>query len=314
MKKDSLGFLSRLKNLIVPDHKTSPSGEVTNTRILNELMECFADSLNKESVGSSLLFNTHYIIILHPDTYEARLTSFPVIVKETVKSFYNKLSQLKKQYEDVSPISSKWNFKFGPGAEFNNEKIEAGDIKVIGMLTGEKEAAAQSKAKVTLKPKKSNVYDKMDINLDAFQNIDFRESGTFAVKFNPALRIGGDEQPKSMGAGLARIDYFVADKNVEESYTMKDKEIVVARKDPENENYSNYLLIDSLYVSNPHARIRYNDSIRKFQIASFSRNETRINERVIPKSELSSPQWYDLPDNSQILLNGLVTLKFQSNR
>src|SRR5207302_1487729 len=106
MKKEPIGLLARLKNLVVPENNSLPNEEVTNNRILNELVECFADSLKKESVGASLLFNTHYIIILHPDTFETRLAAFPVIVKEAVKSFYNTLSQLKKQYEDASPISS----------------------------------------------------------------------------------------------------------------------------------------------------------------------------------------------------------------
>jgi len=88
---------------------------------------------------------------------------------------------------------------------------------------------------------------------------------------------------------------------------MKDKEIVIARKDIDNIGYSNYLLIDSPYISNPHIRIRYNDDLRCFQLAAFSRNETRVNEKVIPKSDFTNPQWTNLSNNSQILLTAYYT-------
>ncbi|WP_234736765.1 FHA domain-containing protein [Tellurirhabdus bombi] len=311
-----MSFLKRIKNLVIPPDEAKIAAsveEVTNNRILNELVECFDDSLRKESVGTSLLFNAHFLIILHPDTYETRLPSLPVVVKEAVKAFYNKLQKLKVDYEDISPVSANWHFKFGPGVEFNNEKVDVHDVKVIGMLTGLKESGSQAKTKVTMKPKKSNVYDKMDVNLDALRHIDFRESGAFTVKFNPDLRLGAEAQPRAAGGALAQIEYYLGDKDQEETYQMRDKEIVVARKEVDNQGYSNYLLVDSPYVSNPHARIRYNEAEKRFQIASFSRNETRVNERIIPKSELADPQWFDLAPKSQILLNSLVTLTFQSN-
>ena len=114
-----------------------------------------------------------------------------------------------------------------------------------------------------------------------------------------------------MDNGLARIEYFLGDKNKGDVYIMKDTEIVIARKEPENQGYSNYLLLDSEFVSNPHARIRLNEQTGKFQIASFSANETRANEMIIVKSNAALPRWFDLEPKSQILLNGIVTLEFK---
>jgi hypothetical protein len=94
---------------------------------------------------------------------------------------------------------------------------------------------------------------------------------------------------------------------------MRDREIVIARKEPDNQQFPNYLLLESVYVSNPHARIRYNESTQRFELASFSRNETRVNERVIQRSEPAEPQWHELPDEAQILLNSMVTLQFSRN-
>lgn len=324
------GFFSRIKNIIIPstDGPTikAVAGEITNNTILRELVDCFDTSCKKESVGGTLLFNTHFIIVMHPDVYEERLASLPAVVKEAVKAFYQQLKQLQPKYEDITPVSSSWHFKFGPGAAFNNESLKPTDIKVIGMLTGPKDASQQSRpsatAKVTMKSKVTNVFDRMDINLDAFRHIDFKESGTFAVKFNHALEYGSSAPQSNSSTqvyqapnqALAQIDYYFGDQHQEETYLMKDKEIVVARKEPDNQGYSNYLLVDSPYISNPHVRIRYNDELRRFQLASFSRNETRVNEQVVAKSDFTNPQWTDLASQSQILLNSVITLQFKSNQ
>jgi hypothetical protein len=156
----------------------------------------------------------------------------------------------------------------------------------------------------------------MDINLELLRHIHFAESGSFTVKFSNELSLGGGsplKQALNTEAGLARIDYFMGDKNKGDSYIMKDTEIVIARREVENLGYSNYLLLDSLYVSNPHARIRLNENTGKFQIASFSAHETRVNEVVIVKSEAESPRWFDLEPKSQVLLNGIVTLEFKQH-
>jgi len=319
MKNKDQSFLSQFKNFFVP--LPGKPVHVTNNSILQELLLCFDNSCHHESVGSSLLFNTHFIIVLHPDVYESRVASLPVIVKEAVKIFYRRLSVLKKNYEDVTPVSSAWHFRFGPGTEFNHENLGLHDIKVIGMLTGLKETSGNEEqpgsatTKVTMKSKKTNVYDKMDINLQSLRHINFLQNGTFSVKFNSDLQAGSTPlQTAGSNSGIATIEFYMADKNLQETYTMKDKEIVIARKEPGNQGYSNYLLIDSSYVSNPHARIRFNDSSQKFQIASFSGNETRVNEKIIPRSEPTSPEWSDLHDASQVLLSSMVTLKFKNTQ
>jgi hypothetical protein len=188
------------------------------------------------------------------------------------------------------------------------------------MLTGMKEARSSDEqaknmtTKVTMRSKATNVYDRMDINLQALRFINFMQNGTFTVKFSHDLELGGGNnvtQALQVESGLARFECFIADKQEEQVYIMRDKEIVIARKEPENEKYGNYFLVDSPYISNPHARIRYNDTTAGFQIASFSRNETRVNEVPVTKSEPANPQWVDLGDASQILLNALVTLKIK---
>jgi hypothetical protein len=321
MNKRPGNFFGAVKNWLIPESTKDEPIPVTNNDILKELLDCFDDSCRTESVGASLVFNMHYLMILHPDVYEQRLPSFPVVVKEAVKMFYKKLQQYKKNYEDLSPVSSHWQFRFGPASDFNNERLGPYDMKVIGMLTGIKTGSMGGErrhtAKVTMKSKATNVFDKMDINLEVLRHIHFAESGSFTVRFSNDLTLGGGvalKQARNMDNGYARIEYFMGDKNKGDHYIMRDTEIVIARKEPENQGYSNYLLIESSYVSNPHARIRLNETTGKFQIATFSSNETRVNEAVIARSDASSPRWFDLEPQSQIMLNGIVTLEFKQQQ
>jgi hypothetical protein len=326
-------WLSKLGNLLVPtsQRQTAPIATVTNTRILTELVASFQDSIPRESVGKSMLFNAHFLIILHPDTYEERQNAFPVIVNEAVNAFKGIIESEKARYERLAPVASSWFFKFGGGREFGGEPVGPADVKVIGALTGilpgKEPAQSHDRVHVTRRVKQTNRFEKVDIDLNTFQHIDFREPGAFVVKFKfdpspasaarPPVMASATRNapglPRSLGDGLAQITYYIAELNKEDSYLMRDREIVVARKEPENRHFPNYLLLESAYVSNPHARIRYNDDMQSFQIASFSRNETRVNEQLIPRSEPASPQWHSLPDKAQILLNSMVTLTFQRN-
>lgn len=328
---DQPNWLHKLGNLLVPSSQSqSNSGtSVTNKRILDELVNSFQDSIGRESVGSSMLFNAHFLIILHPDTYEDRQNAFPVIVDEAVKAFKALIESQKGQYERVAPVASSWFFKFGGGREFSGEAVTPTDVYVVGALTGilpgNEPRQSPDKLHVTRRVKQTNRYEKVDVDIHTFQHIDFREPGAFVVKFKfestsatgerapmpGAATRNAPHLPHSLSAGLAEITYYIAELNKEDLYRMRDREVVIARKEPENQHFPNYLLLESAYVSNPHARIRYDDATQTFQIASFSRNETRVNEQLIPRSEPASPQWYTLPDKAQILLNSMVTLNFQ---
>jgi len=338
MEKQPHRLWDQLGSLLVPKRPASTPKTVTNERILDELIRCFDASLNRESIGTSLLFDAYYVVILHPATYADRLAALPVIVNEAVNAFYERINRRKKAADRIVTIASHWHFKFGPGIEFDGRPITPADVEVIGSLTGaslENNSLANAPAgpnlKATRRVKNTNVYDKLDLNLPSFSHIDFRESGAFAVHIDPAL-LGTNTvptgparetpavalpkpasvQPPVRPDALARIDCYMADQNTEQTYWMKDPEVVIARQEPDNEAFANYIRLVSPYVSNPHARIRYDATTGQFQLASFSQHETRLNERVVARSEPANPTWVELPSPSQILLNGVVTLAFQS--
>ncbi|TAE28800.1 MAG: FHA domain-containing protein [Cytophagales bacterium] len=339
MEKQSNGVWGKLGRLLVPQREVQAPETITNDRILAEIIRCFEASLNRESIGSSLLFDASYVIILHPTTYAERLAALPVIVNEAVNAFYATIDRRKGNNGRIVTVASHWHFKFGPGTEFEGRTVGLADVEVVGSLTGgslENDSLnaipVGGNLKATRKVKNTNVYEKMDLNLPAFSHIDFRESGAFAVRIDPArLQTEAPKTDKSAPVAtqsastpapakpavpsgtLARLDCYVADQNTEETYWMNDREVVIARDEPDNQLFANYIRLKSPYVSNPHARIRYDAASGQFQLASFSQHETRLNERVIARSEPGNPAWVTLPSPSQILLNGVVTLSFTRN-
>lgn len=342
MEKTPNRLWDQLGSLLVPKRAVTATATVSNDRILHEIIRCFDTSLARESIGTSLLFDAHYIIILHPTSYAERLAALPVIVNEAVSAFYEHIKQRKRDSDQIVTVASHWHFKFGPGTEFDGRSIEPGDVEVIGSLTGASLANDSlpnnpigGNLKATRKVKNTNVYDKLDLNTLTFKHIDFRESGAFAVRIDPALmgkteRVEKPSEPNQPAAtivsapaqpapvvkqhpnALARIDCFVADQNTETTYWMQDREVVIARQEPDNEAFDNYIRLASPYVSNPHARIRYDAASKQFQLAAFSRHETRLNEQIVARSEPGNPVWIPLPSPSQVLLNGVVTLTFTS--
>lgn len=354
-------FLQQLSNLLVPKAEADEPKPVSSEQIVRALLDSFDASLDRESIGTKLLFNAHYLIILHPTAYEQRLAALPAIVDEAVRLFYDRLRQRKGPQDRVVSVASHWFFKFGPGTDYNGEAIGPGDLRVVGSLSGQgmgegkpgprPDTPRSANTKVTRKVRNTNVFDTLDTNRQAFSHIDFRESGAFAVDIDlsqfpdpveekaensqplqaevdavnsnaparPAPPVQSSPAPplpapppaaRPQPHALARLDCYMADSNVEETYWMQDREVVLARREPDNEAFPNYIRLQSPYVSNPHARIRFNDATQSFELASFSRNETRINEQVVARSEPAQPQWVPLPSPAQILLNGVVTLHF----
>lgn len=88
-----MGFFGRIRKKLLPTVPKT-NHEVTYNQILQELVTYFDYSLKKASARNNLLLNTHYLVILHPKTYEPRLSSLPVVVKETVSTFYKRLNAL----------------------------------------------------------------------------------------------------------------------------------------------------------------------------------------------------------------------------
>ena len=70
MGKTPNRFLQQLGNLIVPKTEAAVPILISNERILHDIIACFDKSLARESVGTRLLFDSHFLVILHPTAYD----------------------------------------------------------------------------------------------------------------------------------------------------------------------------------------------------------------------------------------------------
>ena len=95
-----------------------------------------------------------------------------------------------------------------------------------------------------------------------------------------------------------------AGKKVE--YLIKDEALTVAGID-EKPGLAGVFRVPSEWVSSPHLSIRYDKSTDKFFLASFG-ERTIVNENEVKNSYQDAPFWTDLPMNSKIVLNGIVSI------
>ncbi len=87
---------------------------------------------------------------------------------------------------------------------------------------------------------------------------------------------------------------------------MKDEQITVSGSEETSEQ-PGIFRIPSEWVSTPHLLIRYDKSTGNFFLSSFG-EKTIINEMEIKNSDQQAPIWTELPVNSRIVLNGIVTI------
>ncbi len=87
---------------------------------------------------------------------------------------------------------------------------------------------------------------------------------------------------------------------------MKDEAIMVSGIE-ETAGQPGVFRIPSEWVSTPHLSIRYDKNADKFFLASFG-EKTIVNENEVENSDKAAPVWTELPVNSRIVLNGIVSI------
>lgn len=338
MKKGLSGFGT--------DKNFNSDGSITNQGVVNEIINCFKTSITQESLKTETIFASQFIILLTPKNYEKRVNTFIYVVSESVQLFYKRLRKESRKRNVSPPLIPMWSFNFAPAEIFDSEEIRS--IKVFGTTAkiDFNNLKGNTKINITIKRTDNEVYQQLDIEQNTFKGIKFKNEGKFEVPYDPNLaedkrRLwsifkciekflkkdkenaktspnstsrGSEKAQSTSGKAIAQIKWTLADKSKQGLYTMKVHEIVIARDTTENKANPNYLLIDSVYVSRIHARIRYLKTTSQFQIASFSRYPTLIGGEPIPQSNPDTPSWTDLPINAEITLNDQIIMIFTGSR
>ena len=278
---------------------------LTPDDVYNYMISKFNDSVRELSFADRVVFYHEYIISFNAADYASFLNNrqgiFGLIVNETVKRFYETLKQYRAAGKTVKPSSSKWVFRL-----VSHPDYEPGDIGFIGKLMPGNSQKAEN-LKVTFIPRQTGIAQTFDISQDILKGFNYYSEGYYEVPYDEGLETEEEKGANPNQKYYARFEAILPEKQFagkKVEFLMLDNEIVVSGNDETREE-RNIFKIPTDWVNSPHLQIRFNKSDGKFYLASFG-EKTILNEIDVPKSDVNTPQWTELPVNSKILMNGIV--------
>jgi hypothetical protein len=302
--------------------KGAKSDTFTNAKLVNELVECFDYELENRSVRNRMLYPMSFNILLHPDDYAAREEDLRFVLPEVVSAFYDEIKKYQSKYANYTPAAKYWFFRISPCAtEYAlNEKdtilVEKGVPFIMARLLTQEtptgNTATQTNVRVTVKPKNSDVYSTVNINMAAMTGIDELSKGVFKIKFdlekrNAILLTPEEEQNAVFADRLATLTYSEGNQN--KSFYMIDNLIYISGKN-DTRTGSHILKLENNEIENGHVQIKKEGNL--FKLAAFGK--VRKNSTLVPPSVGGNIEWVNLPHNSEIFINDSVNIKFLINK
>lgn len=279
---------------------------LTADDVYTYILQKFNESVSQLSFAHRVVFYHEYIIILNGEDYkifmEQKKGIFGLIVQESIKKFYEILKKYSLEGKTVEASSPKWVFRF-----VSHPDYARGDKGFIGkLLTGSYQK--QENLRVTFIPRQTGIAETAEVSEEILKGFTFYSEGYYEVPYQQEL-VYDENKMKALSAVLARLEAILPDrayagKKIE--YLMKDLEITVTGGDDTREA-THIFRIPSEWVNSSHLRIRYNKEEDKFYLSSFG-EKTMLNEKEVPPSDPQHPAWTQLPINSKLVLNGIVTI------
>ncbi len=283
------------------------TSSLTPDVVYKYIIEKFRESVAELSFADRVIFYHEYIICFSPPDYNKFMDNnrgiFSLIIKESVKSFYDILQEQRQKGKKVRASANKWVFRF-----VSHPDYEKGDKSFIGKLLPGNVQRGEENLRVTFIPRATGIAQKFDIADEILNDFTFYSDGYYELPWNDNLVLGEEAGTKGPNY-FARLEATLPDKQFagkKLEYLVKDEELTVSGID-EKPDLKGIFRIPSEWVSTPHLSIRYDKSADKFLIASFG-EKTIVNENEIPNSGKEAPVWNELPLNSRIVLNGIVSI------
>ncbi|MBL7701934.1 MAG: hypothetical protein JNM14_06765 [Ferruginibacter sp.] len=287
--------------------ETNPleTASMTPDMVYKYIIEKFKASVAELSFADRVIFYHEFIICFSPPDYNKFMDNnkgiFAIIIKESVKSFYDILEQSKKKGKKITPSANKWVFRFVSHPDYQN-----GDKSFIGKLLPGNTYKKEENLRVTFIPRYTGIAQTFDISDELLQDFTFYSDGYYEIPFDRSL-VPSETKAPSTQTYLARLETTIPDKQYagkKLEYLVKHEEILVSGSD-ENSPDPFVFRVPSEWVSTPHLAIRYDKAADKFFLAAFG-EKTLLNEKEVKKSSKAAPEWTELPLNSKIVLNGIV--------
>lgn len=281
---------------------------MTPDLVYKYIIEKFKESVTELSFADRIIFYHEYIICFSPPDYNKFMDNnrgiFSLIIKESVKAFYNILQEHRNKGKKVTASANKWVFRF-----VSHPDYEKGDKSFIGkLLPGNNVQQKEENLRVTFIPRQTGIAQTFDIADEILKDFTFYSDGYYEIPWNEGLVLGDVNDPK-VPRYLARLEATLPDKKFagkKLEYLIKDDIIIVAGID-EKQDKQGVFRIPSEWVSSPHLSIRFDKPADKFFVASFG-EKTIVNENEVGNSTSDVPIWTELPMNSRIVLNGIVSI------
>ena len=283
------------------------TASMTPDVVYKYIIEKFRESIAELSFADRIIFYHEYIICFSPPDYNKFMDNnrgiFSLIIKESVKAFYNILKEHRQKGKKVTASANKWVFRF-----VSHPDYEKGDKSFIGKLLPGNVQQKEENLRITFIPRQTGIAQTFDIADEILKDFTFYSDGYYEIPWQESLVLGESMDPKvpryfaRLEATLPEKEY--AGKKVE--YLVKDEAIIVTGID-EMPGQPGVFRVPSEWVSTPHLSIRYDKAIDKFFLASFG-EKTIVNENEVKNSDKDAPLWADLPMNSRIVLNGIVSI------
>ena len=273
------------------------------------IIEKFQESIAELSFAGRVIFYHEYIICFSPPDYNKFMDNnkgiFGFIIQESVKSFYTILQKHKQKGGKITASSNKWVFRF-----VSHPDYQKGDKSFIGKLLPGNSTKNQKddNLRITFIPRQTGIAQTFDIADEILKDFTFYSDGYYEIPYHKDL-VYDDPTIVSTSTYFARLETTLPDKQYagkKLEYFMKDEQITVSGSE-ETSDEAGIFKIPSEWVSTPHLLIRYDKSSGNFFLSSFG-EKTIINEIEIKNSDQQTPVWTELPLNSRIVLNGIVTI------
>jgi hypothetical protein len=228
---------------------------------------------------------------------------FAIIIKESVKSFYEILEQQKQKGKKITASANKWVFRF-----VSHPDYEKDDKSFIGKLLPGNMHKKDENLRVTFIPRQTGIAQTFDISDELLQDFTFYSDGYYEIPFDKTLALN-DSGIATAPACFARLETTIPDKQYagkKLEYLMKHEEIMVSGSD-ETADDAAVFRVPSEWVSTPHLSIRYNKNADKYFLAAYG-EKTLVNENEVKAGTKAEPEWTELPLNSRIVMNGIVCI------
>lgn len=281
--------------------------QLTPEIVYSYIIEKFKESIKELSFADRVVFYHEFIISFNEEDYQEFIDNkqgiFGLIVQETVKQFYKILKEHRMAGKTVEPSGSKWVFRL-----VSHPDYVRGDKGFIGKLLPGNNQKVEN-LRVTFIPRQTGIAQTFDVNNDILKGFTYYSDGYMEIPYQAQLEyIEGETVPKDQ-ALLGRLETIVPDKQFagkKVEFLIKSEDTIVSGSD-ETRDDANIFKIPSDWANSPHLHIRYSKADGNFYLASFG-ELTTMNEVLVQRSEINSPQWVMLPYNSRLLLNGIIGL------